>query len=131
MFDCDISEHTSFFIFYRQPFKPLMDPEVVKQFLMGEYCLYGGSGWWKYEFCYGKKVDQYHEEKGGQRTVINLGRFDEQKHLGRKRRSRGMILSTSSRSEFDSIFTYWHDAAKILQIWRCTYAQCFLNKTGV
>ena len=41
----------------RQPFKPLMDPEVVKQFLKGDYCLYGGSGWWKYEFCYGKKVD--------------------------------------------------------------------------
>ena len=30
--------------------------QVVKEFLKGEYCLYGGSGWWKYEFCYGKKV---------------------------------------------------------------------------
>lgn len=30
--------------------------KVVKEFLRGEYCLYGGSGWWKYEFCYGKKV---------------------------------------------------------------------------
>ena len=26
----------------------------------GEHCLVGGSGWWKYEFCYGKKVDQFH-----------------------------------------------------------------------
>ncbi len=42
----------------REPLRPLMDPEVVKEFLMGEYCLYGGTGWWKYEFCYGKKVDQ-------------------------------------------------------------------------
>ena len=33
-----------------------MSPQVVKEFLRGEYCLYGGSGWWKYEFCYGKKV---------------------------------------------------------------------------
>jgi hypothetical protein len=38
----------------REPFKPLMDPEVVKEFLLGEYCLHGGTGWWKYEFCYGK-----------------------------------------------------------------------------
>ena len=38
----------------REPFKPLMDPQVVKEFLMGDYCLYGGTGWWKYEFCYGK-----------------------------------------------------------------------------
>merc|ERR1719341_33349 len=65
----------------RQPIKPLMDPEVVKEFLRGEYCLYGGSGWWKYEFCYGKKVDQYHQEDQNKRTVINLGHFDEAKHL--------------------------------------------------
>jgi len=65
----------------RQPFKPLMDPQVVEEFLKGEYCLYGGSGWWKYEFCYGKKVDQYHEEGGGKKTVINLGRFSEKEHL--------------------------------------------------
>ena len=38
----------------REPFKPLMDPEVVKAFLLGDYCLHGGTGWWKYEFCYGK-----------------------------------------------------------------------------
>jgi len=65
----------------REPFKPLMDPEVVKQFLKGEYCLYGGSGWWKYEFCYGKKVDQYHEEGGGKKTVINLGEYNAEDHL--------------------------------------------------
>jgi len=65
----------------REPFKPLMDPQVVKQFLKGEYCLYGGSGWWKYEFCYGKKVDQYHEEGNGKKTVINLGVYKEEDHL--------------------------------------------------
>ena len=26
-------------------------------------------------------MDQYHEEKNGQRTVINLGRFDKSKHM--------------------------------------------------
>lgn len=67
----------------RQPMKPLMDPQVVQEFLLGQHCLYGGSGWWKYEFCYGQKVDQYHEEKGPhgpQKTVLNLGRFDMDKH---------------------------------------------------
>ena len=65
----------------RQPFKPLMDPEVVKQFLKGDYCLNGGSGWGKYEFCYGKKVDQYHDEGQGRRTVINLGHFNMEQHV--------------------------------------------------
>lgn len=65
----------------REPFKPLMDPEVVKEFLVGDYCLYGGSGWWKYEFCYGKKVEQYHQEGKERKTVISLGTFDKQRHL--------------------------------------------------
>lgn len=65
----------------REPFKPLMDPEVVKEFLVGDYCLYGGSGWWKYEFCYGKKVEQYHQEGTERKTVISLGTFDKELHL--------------------------------------------------
>ncbi|PSN40562.1 Endoplasmic reticulum lectin 1 [Blattella germanica] len=40
-----------------------------------------GSGWWKYEFCYGISVDQYHLEKDGTRTVVHLGKFDKAKHL--------------------------------------------------
>ena len=39
----------------REPVKPLTDPQIVRDFLMGDHCLYGGTGWWKYEFCYGKK----------------------------------------------------------------------------
>ena len=38
-----------------------------------------GSGWWKYEFCYGKHVNQYHEDKDN-KIVINLGNFEENKH---------------------------------------------------
>jgi endoplasmic reticulum lectin 1 len=53
----------------------------VKEFLVGDYCLYGGSGWWKYEFCYGKKVEQYHQEGKVRKTVISLGNFDKEKHL--------------------------------------------------
>lgn len=40
-----------------------MDPEVVKEFLRGEHCLFGGTGWWKYEFCYGKIIVHAHVEQ--------------------------------------------------------------------
>ena len=43
--------------------------------------LFQGSGWWKYEFCYGKKVDQFHEEKDGKKVVINLGNWDMREHI--------------------------------------------------
>ena len=61
--------------------KPLTDPQVVRDFLMGDHCLYGGTGWWRYEFCYGKKVNQYHEDKGERVQIINLGKFNKEKHV--------------------------------------------------
>lgn len=57
------------------------DTSPVESFLSGKNCLNGGTGWWKYEFCYGKSVEQYHIEKDGSRTSINLGYFDKSKHL--------------------------------------------------
>lgn len=36
------------------------DREFLKGFLSGTNCLTGGSGWWRYELCYGKHVIQYH-----------------------------------------------------------------------
>jgi len=30
---------------------------------METYCLYRLAGWWTYEFCYGKHIRQYHQEK--------------------------------------------------------------------
>ncbi|GLV41212.1 uncharacterized protein CBL_04736 [Carabus blaptoides fortunei] len=57
------------------------DTSPVESFLSGKNCLHGGSGWWKYEFCYGKSVEQYHVERDGSKTSINLGRFDRSKHL--------------------------------------------------
>ncbi|XP_055540039.1 endoplasmic reticulum lectin 1 isoform X2 [Wyeomyia smithii] len=50
--------------------KPLLE------FLDGVHCLNGGSGWWKFELCYGKHVRQYHDE-----TSIYLGYFNKEKHL--------------------------------------------------
>ncbi|XP_076174151.1 endoplasmic reticulum lectin 1 isoform X2 [Ptiloglossa arizonensis] len=53
----------------------------IKNFLSGKNCLHGGNGWWKYEFCYGRSVVQYHVERDGTQTIVNLGKFDKQKHL--------------------------------------------------
>lgn len=58
-----------------------VDTSPVESFLSGRNCLVGGAGWWKYEFCYGKSVEQYHIEKDGSKTSINLGIFNLEKHL--------------------------------------------------
>ncbi len=42
---------------------PVLDnfnPDFLNGFLSGQDCLIGGSGWWKYEICYGKHVTQFH-----------------------------------------------------------------------
>ncbi|VDN51111.1 unnamed protein product [Dracunculus medinensis] len=55
----------------------IFDEVFIKYFLSGKHCLYGGgTGWWKYEFCYGKSVIQFHEDING-RTEIVLGVFNE------------------------------------------------------
>lgn len=43
-----------------------------------------GSGWWKYKFCYGKSVVQYHIEKQDGRkqgVSFTLGVFNKNSHL--------------------------------------------------
>ncbi|XP_044258642.1 endoplasmic reticulum lectin 1 [Tribolium madens] len=60
--------------------KPL-DTSPVQSFLAGKNCLTGGTGWWRYEFCYGKSVEQYHIEKDGSKVTIKLGMFNKQKHI--------------------------------------------------
>nr|CAD7446825.1 unnamed protein product [Timema bartmani] len=64
-----------------KPPPSVKDTSPVSSFLSGKSCLTGGSGWWKYEFCYGLSVDQYHVEKDGSKTTINLGRFDRNDHI--------------------------------------------------
>lgn len=55
--------------------------QLVQDFLAGSHCLTGGAGWWKYEFCYGKRVSQFHEEKGKERISILLGTWDHKAHV--------------------------------------------------
>jgi endoplasmic reticulum lectin 1 len=74
------------------------DSEFLKGFLSGRDCLIGGTGWWKYELCYGKQVIQFHvnycwnkkkyrnfrlflKDEGEQRTSVLLGKWNPSKHI--------------------------------------------------
>ncbi|XP_070577533.1 endoplasmic reticulum lectin 1-like isoform X2 [Ptychodera flava] len=75
-----------------QPAAEFADKQLIKDFLAGEYCLTGGQGWWKYEFCYGKYALQYHVERNI-RTEIRLGQWDEKEHrdwFRKNKRSKGV-----------------------------------------
>ncbi|CAH0714622.1 unnamed protein product, partial [Brenthis ino] len=69
--------------------QPITDDSPVRAFLNGENCLNGGTGWWKYEFCYGKHVVQYHIGRGGEKTTLLLGKFNEKAHLEWIKENRG------------------------------------------
>uniref|UniRef100_A0A0R3RJI1 Endoplasmic reticulum lectin 1 n=1 Tax=Elaeophora elaphi TaxID=1147741 RepID=A0A0R3RJI1_9BILA len=65
--------------------KPVIDVDSLLQenryLLSGKHCLYGGGmGWWKYEFCFGKSVIQFHDNPQGERTEILLGLFNLDMH---------------------------------------------------
>ncbi|XP_066468013.1 endoplasmic reticulum lectin 1 [Tiliqua scincoides] len=59
----------------------LTDDQLIKEFLSGSYCFHGGVGWWKYEFCYGKYVHQYHEDKENGKTTVVVGTWNKEEHL--------------------------------------------------
>uniref|UniRef100_A0A8C5PBS9 Endoplasmic reticulum lectin n=1 Tax=Leptobrachium leishanense TaxID=445787 RepID=A0A8C5PBS9_9ANUR len=59
----------------------LTDDQLIKEFLSGSYCFHGGVGWWKYEFCYGKYVHQYHEDKDTGKTTVVVGTWKKEEHL--------------------------------------------------
>ncbi|KAL6466810.1 hypothetical protein MHYP_G00246140 [Metynnis hypsauchen] len=58
----------------------LTDEQLIKEFLSGSYCLHGGVGWWKYEFCYGKHVHQYHEDKEQGKSIVVVGSWNREEH---------------------------------------------------
>ncbi|XP_051504414.1 endoplasmic reticulum lectin 1 isoform X1 [Myxocyprinus asiaticus] len=59
----------------------LTDEQLIKEFLSGSYCLHGGVGWWKYEFCYGKHIHQYHEDKEQRKNTVVVGSWNREDHL--------------------------------------------------
>ncbi|KAH8409400.1 hypothetical protein KR222_002585, partial [Zaprionus bogoriensis] len=58
---------------------PLNDLTPIREFISGQNCLTGGTGWWKYEFCYGKHVRQFHKDKNSE-VELFLGYFSEDLH---------------------------------------------------
>uniref|UniRef100_A0A665WWT5 Endoplasmic reticulum lectin n=1 Tax=Echeneis naucrates TaxID=173247 RepID=A0A665WWT5_ECHNA len=40
-----------------------------------------GVGWWKYEFCYGKHVHQYHEDKEQGKNTVVVGSWNSEEHI--------------------------------------------------
>jgi endoplasmic reticulum lectin 1 len=36
------------------------DRQFLEEFFSGRHCLTSGSGWWRFEICYGKHVIQFH-----------------------------------------------------------------------
>uniref|UniRef100_A0A7N6AB28 Endoplasmic reticulum lectin n=1 Tax=Anabas testudineus TaxID=64144 RepID=A0A7N6AB28_ANATE len=40
-----------------------------------------GVGWWKYEFCYGKHVHQYHEDKEQGKNIVVVGSWNADEHI--------------------------------------------------
>ncbi|EDW45876.1 endoplasmic reticulum lectin 1 [Drosophila sechellia] len=58
---------------------PITDLTPLKDFISGKNCLTGGNGWWKYEFCYGRHVRQFHKDKTSE-VELFLGYFSEEAH---------------------------------------------------
>nr|XP_002125012.1 endoplasmic reticulum lectin 1 [Ciona intestinalis] len=63
-----------------QKISTLVDKSLLNEFLSGSYCLRGGTGWWRFEFCYGKHVHQYHDDAKLGRTTISVGTWNKQEH---------------------------------------------------
>uniref|UniRef100_A0A3Q0SS38 Endoplasmic reticulum lectin n=1 Tax=Amphilophus citrinellus TaxID=61819 RepID=A0A3Q0SS38_AMPCI len=40
-----------------------------------------GVGWWKYEFCYGRHVHQYHEDKEQGKNTVVVGNWNAEEHI--------------------------------------------------
>ncbi|KAM8945318.1 endoplasmic reticulum lectin 1 [Pelodytes ibericus] len=77
----------------------LTDDQLIKEFLSGSYCFHGGVGWWKYEFCYGKYVHQYHEDKDTGKTTVVVGTWKKEEHLtwAKKNPARLYLLPTDGK----------------------------------
>ncbi|KAL0267438.1 UNVERIFIED_CONTAM: hypothetical protein PYX00_009710 [Menopon gallinae] len=77
----DLANHVSPPLHFVRDSVGPVDTTSLKNFLSGLECIQGDAGWWNYEFCYGKNVIQYHVEKDGSKTVVNLGNFIKSAHI--------------------------------------------------
>ncbi|KAL3271276.1 hypothetical protein HHI36_021767 [Cryptolaemus montrouzieri] len=58
-----------------------VDSLMISNFLSGKHCISGGIGSWKYEFCYGKYLNQYSYGILGLKSTVCLGKFNVNKHI--------------------------------------------------
>ncbi|EGD77823.1 hypothetical protein PTSG_12809 [Salpingoeca rosetta] len=59
---------------------------LAKRIMDGSLCLQGGGrGWWRFEYCPGKHVMQFHKHEDGTTDKIMLGVWDEREHRRRYR----------------------------------------------
>lgn len=63
--------------------------------LLQLFCLLQGSGWWKYEICYNKYIQQVHKEKGKPDETVLLGVFNMQDHI------KWLSLNEDKKPKFD------------------------------
>lgn len=89
------------------------DKELIRNFLKGEYCLSGGRSWWRYEFCYGKHVYQFHEEKGKDRINILLGVWNEKLHVNWLKKNSHKRPSVSAKPKQVSHFFFGGDVCDL------------------
>lgn len=61
------------------PIGHLTDKQVLRDLLSGDFCLQGGSGWWRHEVCLGRFARQFHRDANGEVSIM-LGNFNEEKH---------------------------------------------------
>uniref|UniRef100_A0A3B3V9R5 Endoplasmic reticulum lectin n=1 Tax=Poecilia latipinna TaxID=48699 RepID=A0A3B3V9R5_9TELE len=48
---------------------------------VSQWLVLSGVGWWKYEFCYGKHVHQYHEDKEQGKNIVVVGNWNAEEHV--------------------------------------------------
>ncbi|XP_060105104.1 endoplasmic reticulum lectin 1 [Heteronotia binoei] len=87
----------------------LTDEQLIKEFLSGSYCFHGGVGWWKYEFCYGKYVHQYHEDKEKGKTTVVVGTWNkaEHTHWAQNNEARAYQLRDDSQKTVKTVSHYY------------------------
>ncbi|XP_076141906.1 endoplasmic reticulum lectin 1 isoform X1 [Alosa pseudoharengus] len=87
----------------------LTDEQLIKEFLSGSYCLHGGVGWWKYEFCYGKHVHQYHEDKEQGKSTVVVGNWNPEEHLdwSKKNAARSYLLKEEGLQKVKAVSHFY------------------------
>ncbi|XP_057304482.1 endoplasmic reticulum lectin 1-like isoform X1 [Hydractinia symbiolongicarpus] len=86
-----------------------VDETLNIQFLKGDYCLVGGSGWWKYEFCNGKHISQFHVEQNLKKIVITVGRWNKKEHVDH-------IMSKKLKAKANTHVVHYYSGGDICDI---------------